>query len=133
MIKIKLLHVHFLPTKLESGVLYVSKEFGIAGHLCPCGCGNKIMTPLGPTDWSLAEVKGKPTLYPSIGSWQLPCKSHYWISEGKIKWSYQWSEDQIIEGRINDENRRKLYFENLDKKNKKKSIFSSLLRWLNGR
>lgn len=75
--KIKLLKVKYLPKDLEQEILYVSEEFGIAGHLCPCGCKNKIMTPLDPSEWSFKERNNKPTLYPSIGNWQLPCRSHY--------------------------------------------------------
>ena len=73
---IKLLHVEFLPKELELGILYVSREYGVAGHLCPCDCGSKIITPLGPTEWKFSESKGEATLYPSIGNWQLPCRSH---------------------------------------------------------
>src|SRR5688572_27803500 len=103
---IKLLLVQYLPKELEAGVLYVSKEFGVAGHLCPCGCGNKIITPLGSNEWSFTEYKGKPTLYPSLGNWQLPCKSHYWITEGEIEWSYQWTDEKIKEGYRYEEMRR---------------------------
>lgn len=83
--RIKLLKVHYLPKELKEGFLYVSNEFGVAGHLCPCGCKNKIITPLDPTEWSFKEVDDKPTLFPSIGNWQLPCKSHYWITNGLIE------------------------------------------------
>lgn len=47
---IRLERVHFMPTALEPRVLYVSEEFGAAAHLCACGCGSKIRTPLGPTE-----------------------------------------------------------------------------------
>ncbi|RIH63512.1 hypothetical protein D1164_19345 [Mariniphaga sediminis] len=116
---IKLLKVKYLPNKLETGILYVSKKYGIAGHLCPCGCGNKIITPLDSTEWQLTIKKDKPSLYPSIGNWQLPCKSHYWIRNGEIKWSYQWSEEEIAAGNSAEEIRRKLYFEKLESKSSK--------------
>jgi hypothetical protein len=117
--KIKLLHVEYLPQELEPGILYVSKEFGVAGHLCPCGCGNKIITPLGRTEWEFSESKAEATLYPSIGNWQLPCRSHYWIRKGKIKWSYSWSDQRISKGREAEEERRKEYYDKLHKKHKK--------------
>ena len=60
--KIRLQHVDYMPKELEPGVLYVSEEFNAAAHLCPCGCGSKIRTPLGPTDWALEENDNGPTL-----------------------------------------------------------------------
>lgn len=122
-----------MPNRLESGILYVSAEFEVAGHLCPCGCGNKIITPLGPRNWSLKVEAGFPTLYPSIGNWQLPCKSHYWIIKGVINWSDPWSEDKIINGRKEEEFRRQLYYAELNKSRKKSSILTLFLNWLLGR
>jgi len=119
-----------MPKQLQPEMLYVSEEFGIAGHLCPCGCGNKIITPLGPTDWRLTVTKGVPTLYPSIGNWQLPCRSHYWITNGEIEWSYQWTEKQILAGRQQEEGRRKSYYNNLQNNQKKRSIITRTLDWL---
>ena len=54
-----------------SGVLYVSEKYAVAGHLCACGCGNKVITPLRPEEWSFTEHNGLPSLWPSIGNWQL--------------------------------------------------------------
>ena len=128
--KIKLLKVHYLPKELEEGFLYLSEEFGVAGHLCPCGCKNKIITPLDPTEWSFKEVNSTPTLYPSIGNWQIPCKSHYWIINGNIEWSYEWTEDEIIAGQKDEYRRRKSYYEKLEKKQAKKSIFKRIFDWI---
>lgn len=114
---LKLIHVEFLPKELEPHILYVSREFGVAGHLCACGCGSKIITPLGPTEWKFSESKGKGTLYPSIGNWQLPCRSHYWIRRGKIKWSYSWSESRIKKARKAEEKGRKIYYNDDTRKN----------------
>jgi hypothetical protein len=111
-------------------LLYYSDEFKVAGHLCPCGCGNKVITPIGPVDWSFKEHKGRATLYPSIGNWQLPCRSHYWISEGEIKWSYQWSEEEILAGRKAEENRRNSYFEERALHDEKPSLFWRIINWL---
>lgn len=113
---LKLQPIHFMPQRLEPGVLYVSKEFDIAAHLCPCGCGHKVMTPLGPTEWSFEEVGGKPTLRPSIGSWQLPCQSHYWIIQGEIRWAEQWTPAQIEAGRRAEEQRRRAHFDSLERR-----------------
>lgn len=131
--KIDLLKVHYLPKELEEGILYVSGEFGVAGHLCPCGCRNKIITPLDTTEWSFKEVNNKPSLFPSIGNWQLPCKSHYWITDGEIEWSYQWSKEQIIEGREAEEEKRRSHYDNLENNHKKQSLFKRFINFILGK
>lgn len=103
--------VHYMPKELEPCVLYVAEEFDVAGHLCACGCGNKVMTPLGPAEWSFEDLREGPTLRPSIGSWQLPCKSHYWITRGEVRWSEEWTAAQIERGRHAEEDRRRTYYE----------------------
>src|SRR5438876_809077 len=100
-----------MPPALEPGVLYVSEEFEVAGHLCACGCGNKVMTPLGPAEWSFEDVDGRPSLRPSIGNWQLPCRSHYWIIAGSVRWSGQWTAEEIEQGWRADEAKVRAYFE----------------------
>jgi hypothetical protein len=108
--RIALQRVQYLPRELAAGILYVSEEFAVAGHLCACGCGNKVITPLGPAEWTFTEHKGRPTLCPSIGNWQLPCRSHYVIAEGQIRWGDQWSEAQVVAGRRAEEHRRQAYY-----------------------
>lgn len=117
-----------MPKQLEQNVLYVSKEFGTAAHLCACGCGCKIRTPLKPTEWTFTDSKNGPTLKPSIGNWQLPCKSHYWITDGEILWSSQWTNKQIIAGRNSEESRRRAYFERINKGNV--SLISKIYNWI---
>lgn len=126
--KIKLQRVHYMPKVLEPGVLYVSEEFGAAAHLCPCGCGLKVRTPLGPTDWLLEETDKGPTLYPSIGNWQFPCQSHYWIYEGQVVWSVEWTPKQIAAGRRAEEKQRRKYYESLDRGQGK--AFRNFWRWV---
>lgn len=111
--KIKLQYVHYMPNDLEASILYVSREFGAAAHLCACGCNTKIRTPLGPTEWSLEESNDGPSLSPSIGNWQQACQSHYWIERGEIRWSGKWSAEQIIEGRNSEASRRHSYYNKL--------------------
>jgi len=110
--RIKLLKVHYVPKTLEPGVLYVSDEFGAALHLCACGCGTKVSTPVGPTDWAVEETPAGPTLMPSVGNWQFPCKSHYFIREGRIVWAGSWTPEQITLGRKAEEKRHLAYFAN---------------------
>ena len=39
--------VRFIPDALEPGVLYVAEKYKTVHHLCACGCGETISTPLG--------------------------------------------------------------------------------------
>ena len=119
-----------MPMDLEAGVLYVSEEFGAAAHLCACGCGSKIRTPLGPTEWAFMETAEGPTLYPSIGNWQQPCKSHYWIRNGQVVWAGKLTFEQIKEGRTDEESRRKDYYDNLYSQNDK--ILQKFWNWIKG-
>ena len=106
--------VEFLPKVLSPGVLYVSDKYQVAGHLCACGCGNKVTVPLGPAEWSFREEGGSPTLRPSIGNWQLPCRSHYVITKGRIEWRDEWSDAAVIYGRRAEEARRAAYYRKLE-------------------
>ena len=111
--KIRVERVRTMPGQLEPGVLYVSDEFGTAAHLCACGCGSKVRTPLGPTEWSLRETAAGPTLLPSIGNWQKPCRSHYLIRGGTVIWAGDMSDEKILAGRAAEQQRREAYYEQL--------------------
>lgn len=74
-----------IPALPEAETLYVSMEYQTAVHLCACGCGFKVVTPLGPHDWVLI-FDGTVTLRPSVGNGQLPCRSHYYIRNDLIDW-----------------------------------------------
>lgn len=104
--------VRYMPTELEPGRLYVSEEFTTAAHLCPCGCGSKVRTPLGPTEWEFVDGEAGPSLYPSIGNWQRSCQSHYWIRAGEIIWAEKWSAEEIEAGLRREEERRAAYYAN---------------------
>ncbi len=125
---IRLQRVKYIPKELEPGVLYVTEEFGAAAHLCPCGCGSKIRTPLGPTEWALEETDSGPTLYPSVGNWQKVCQSHYWINRGKIRWADKWTPEKIAIGRRYEEERRRAYYDNLD--HHREGVLRRLLHWI---
>ncbi len=113
--RIELEHVYYMPKELKPGVLYVSKKYKTAAHLCACGCGAKVRTPLGRTEWSLEEATNGPTLRPSVGNWQQACQSHYWICRGEIIWSDKWTPEQIAAGRRGEEEYRRIYYDNLDR------------------
>lgn len=108
--RLRLERVHYMPKVLEPGLLYVSEEFGAAAHLCACGCGAKIRTPLAPTEWTFKDTSDGPSLSPSVGNWQKPCRSHYWIWRGEVEWHGDWTESQVQAGRRGEEQRRKAYF-----------------------
>ena len=99
MIKLEHRFVEFVPKELEDNVLYVSLRFSTVVHKCACGCGNKTITPLSPTDWRLIYNGRSVTIKPSIGNWSFPCQSHYWIKENCIQWASSWSRKEIQAGR----------------------------------
>lgn len=78
--------VDFIPDNLEEGVVYISLEYGTVVHKCCCGCGHEVVTPLSPTGWRLTFDGETISLFPSISSWNLACKSHYWIKNNKPEW-----------------------------------------------
>jgi len=127
--KIQLRKGEFIPKTLEVGILYVSERFNVAAHICPCGCGTKIITPLGPYEWSFSEKKGRPSLFPSIGNWQIPCRTHYWITNGQIKWSYPWTKEQIEVGRNKEQARRELYYQKKDQP-RKETFWGRIKNWV---
>jgi len=94
--------VEFIPAEREEGVLYVSTRFRVATHSCFCGCGRKVVTPLSPAEWALIFDGASVSLVPSIGNWQSPCRSHYWVQRDRVRWAGQWSEAQIAAGRERD-------------------------------
>lgn len=128
--KINLQRVHYMPKELKPGVLYVSEEFGAAAHLCACGCGSKIRTPLGPTEWAFEETDRGPTLYPSVGNWQQSCQSHYWIYRGEIRWADKWTPEQIAASRRKEEKRRRTYYDAADRQHG--GTLRRFWRWVKG-
>ncbi len=88
MTKFKLQFLNQLPPTLEAQTLYISMEYGTVIHLCACGCGRKVVTPISPNDWKLTFDGRSLTLSPSIGNWQYPCRSHYWIRNSRVEWAH---------------------------------------------
>ena len=78
--------VDLIPETISEGVLYVSMTYATAIHKCCCGCGNKVVTPLDPNHWMLTFDGQSISLSPSIGNWNYPCRSHYWICRSNVKW-----------------------------------------------
>lgn len=103
--------VQFIPDTLMEGTLYVSIPYATAIHKCCCGCGREVVTPLSPTDWELRFDGKTISLDPSIGSWALPCQSHYWIRRDKVVWAARWSKKEIDKGRARDRLVKREYFD----------------------
>lgn len=80
-------YVDIIPEKLQDGMIYISERYGTAIHRCCCGCGEEVVTPLTPADWSLRREGDAVTLHPSIGNWSFACRSHYWIQRNSIVWA----------------------------------------------
>lgn len=121
--------VEYMPKQLQPGVLYLSEKFGAVAHLCACGCGAKIRTPLGPTEWKIKETATGPSLWPSVGNWQQNCKSHYVIDGGEIVWCGTWTPEQILAGRRAEEEHRKAHY---DAMYAKRGWLTRLWKWLKG-
>ena len=94
--------VRAVPENPISGVLYVSMEYGSVVHLCCCGCGNEVVTPLTPKDWKLTYDGESISLHPSIGNWSFPCRSHYWVRNDCVVWAEDMDDKDILAGRNRD-------------------------------
>lgn len=103
-----------LPNVLEPGVLYISVEYGTAAHLCACGCGEEVVTPFTPTDWKMTFDGESISLWPSIGNWTLPCRSHYVIMQGRVVEAGPWTEEQIAAERRRDRVAKARYYGAID-------------------
>ena len=99
-----------MPEALTPGVLYISLDFDTMAHLCACGCGHEIVTPLSPTDWKFTYDGAAVTVHPSIGNWSHACRSHYIIKSGGIVWAGDWSDEQVAAGRASDRRRKARQF-----------------------
>jgi hypothetical protein len=102
--------VEFIPEELEERTLYVAAKYRTVVHLCCCGCGRKVVTPLSPVSWKLTFDGVSITLYPSVGNWNLPCQSHYCIENNRVRWAARWTRSQIEAGRSAEERARAEYY-----------------------
>jgi hypothetical protein len=124
--RFKLELVEYMPGALVDGVLYVSIPYQTAAHRCACGCGEKIRTQLGPMGWEFSNDKCGPTLDPSIGNWQKPCRSHYFIRDGLVIWASDMSNAAIERGRQAENRRRDIHIQV-----QQQSLWRKFERWWN--
>jgi hypothetical protein len=103
--------VEFVPDQLDDRTLYIAMQFATATHKCCCGCGHEVVTPLSPNDWKLTFDGVSVSLTPSIGNWNFPCQSHYWIRHNRVEWAHRWSREQIDAGRAHNSSSKDEYFE----------------------
>lgn len=76
-----------IPKKLDEGKIYISPQYGAIVHLCPCGCGSEISTPLNREyGWVMSYDGELLSLSPSVGNYSYPCQSHYFIKDNKVIW-----------------------------------------------
>jgi hypothetical protein len=102
--------VEYAPKVLTPGVLYLALEHSTVVHLCACGCGTKVVTPLSPAQWRLTFDGDVVSLWPSIGNWQFPCRSHYWIRESAVAWADPMTDTEIAQLRQQDARERERYY-----------------------
>jgi hypothetical protein len=131
--------VDYIPENLDDLTIYVSIEFATVVHKCCCGCGNEVVTPLSPTDWKLIFDGQSISLNPSIGNWNFPCQSHYWIKNNRVRWAPRWSQKENDSGRAYDLMAKERYFNNpkdpslnesFQKSKGKMTFWQKLKRWL---
>ena len=130
--------VRHIPQDIDPGVLYVSVEYGTAAHSCCCGCGEEIVTPFTPTDWKMTFDGETISLWPSVGNWNLACRSHYVIARGQVIEAAPWSDEQIAAGRRRDKAAKARYFgtsdvatevESVSVDSGAKGLWSRILHW----
>jgi uncharacterized protein DUF6527 len=100
----------FIPRELKERTLYISIEFTTATHMCFCGCGGEVVTPISPVGWQLTFDGESVSLSPSIGSWSLRCKSHYWIRRNTVHWAGKMSTKEIAAVTERDDRDRQRYY-----------------------
>ena len=77
------------PSQVVEGKLIISEKYNCCQHICPCGCGTRVVIPfiLGVEDrdnyWGYYKHDdGTVSLGPSIKN--RGCKAHYYIKRNKI-------------------------------------------------
>ena len=108
--KMEHMFVGHIPDVLEENRLYVSVQFGTVAHLCACGCGEEVITPLGPAEWKMVYDGVAVSLMPSVGNWGFPCRSHYWIDSNRVRWARRFSDEEVEQVRMENMARRRRYF-----------------------
>lgn len=102
--------VESFPTPLEPEVIYVSTRFRTAAHLCACGCGTKVVTPLSPASWVLTFDGDTVSLSPSVGNGRIACRSHYFIRANTVIWARPMNDADTAAAQRHDARTRERYY-----------------------
>jgi len=129
--------VDTIPDQLKDGILYICERYRIAAHKCCCGCGEEVITPLTPADWSVRKEGNAVSLTPSIGNWSFACKSHYWIRRNQVVWARQLSPRQINKVKARDKADKEAYIVVINRQKQQQAspvsmlatLLQALMRW----
>lgn len=94
--------VDVVPDHLDEGIVYVCLPYETVVHKCCCGCGNEVVTPLHPLQWSITFNGQTISLSPSVGNWSFPCRSHYWIRAGEVRTARPFTDTEVADLRADD-------------------------------
>lgn len=138
LISIKPVFVDIIPDRLEEGELYICERYKTVIHKCCCGCGEEVVTPLSPADWSVRKAGNFVSLMPSIGNWSLICKSHYYIQRNQVIWADKFSQRQIERVKAQDKADKKTYIETINELKSKENkvilliskFWKAFINWL---
>lgn len=114
-----------MPERLEAGVLYISMDYATAAHRCCCGCGEEIVTPFTPTDWRMTFDGETISLWPSIGNWNLACRSHYVIERNRVIEARPWSDDEVAAERRRDRTAKASFYGDAAREDEHQTVTSS--------
>lgn len=89
----KYLAVEKTPKQLEPGIVYHNLDFELAALLCACGCGHRVNL-MVPDGHRVTSNRGLASVTPSIAICDGWCKSHYFITNGRVEWLPAFSEAQ---------------------------------------
>lgn len=115
-------YVDYIPEQLQDGQLYICEHYKTVAHKCCCGCGEEVITPLSPAEWSIRQEGNTVTLYPSIGNWSFKCQSHYWISKNQVIWAKAMSQQEIKRVRARDAADKVKHIAHINQQKEAKSI-----------
>lgn len=80
-VPLELIEVEYIPSEMEFGKIYYSKEYKTANHLCVCGCGQITPIRIKEGEWSITKTEKGVTVAPSILQ-RGGCQSHYIVTNG---------------------------------------------------